>query len=56
MSTEQAAAAQPSAKKSNVKLNALREIEEKIQAKWENEKIFEENAPDSKSYDLVFLI
>jgi len=36
-------------KKSNVKLNALREIEEKIQAKWENEKIFEENAPDSKS-------
>lgn len=35
-------------KKSNVKLNALREIEEKIQAKWESEKIFEENAPQTK--------
>jgi chromosome segregation ATPase len=39
---------EPIAKKSNAKLNALREIEEKVQLKWENEKIFEENAPETK--------
>ena len=53
MTTETASAAAP-AKKSNVKLNALREIEEKIQAKWESEKIFEEDAPDSKSYVILY--
>lgn len=37
------------AKKSNVKLNALREIEEKVQAKWEAEKVFEENAPETQA-------
>jgi hypothetical protein len=37
------------AKKSNVKLNALLDIERQIQTKWETEKIFEEDAPDNKS-------
>ena len=37
-------------KKSNVKLNVLLDIEKTIQTKWESDKIFEENAPDAKSY------
>jgi leucyl-tRNA synthetase len=36
------------AKKSNAKLNALLEIEKEVQAKWESEKIFEDNAPETK--------
>ena len=37
------------AKKSNVKLNALLDIEKIVQTKWESDKVFEENAPDAKS-------
>lgn len=36
-------------KKSNNKLNAFLTIEKEIQTKWENEKIFEEDAPDNKA-------
>lgn len=32
-------------RKSQVKLNTLLEIETAVQKKWENEKIFEEDAP-----------
>ena len=35
-------------KKSNTKLNALLDIEKQIQAKWEVEKTFEENALETK--------
>lgn len=41
------------AKKSNTKLNALLAIEKEMQEKWENEKMFEEDAPaDLKQYAL----
>ena len=40
-------------KKSNTKLNALLNIEKEIQSKWENEHIFEENAPTDKQYKSI---
>lgn len=44
------------AKKSNVKLNAMLQIENDIQMRWENEKIFEEGAPnnDQEKYMVTF--
>lgn len=36
-------------KKSNNKLNAFLAIEKEIQSKWESEKTFEEDAPESKT-------
>ncbi len=35
------------AKKSNTKLNALLSIEKEMQAKWDAERTFEEDAPES---------
>ncbi|CAF0882204.1 unnamed protein product, partial [Brachionus calyciflorus] len=39
--------------KSNTKLNAFLQIEKDIQTKWENEKIFEENAPEDANEKYV---
>lgn len=36
-----------SAKKSNTKLNAMLAIEKEMQAKWEAERIYEEDAPEA---------
>ena len=36
------------ARKGTAKLSEIREIEVEMQAKWEKEKIFEEEAPDSE--------
>jgi hypothetical protein len=38
--------------KSNTKLNSLLSFEKEVQNKWEETKIFEEDAPDYKAYDL----
>ncbi len=40
--------------KSNAKLTNILTIEKDIQTKWNNEKIFEENAPEST--DLKWLV
>ena len=42
-------------KKSNAKLNALLDIEKQIQAKWDTERIFEEDALDEKRF-LFFVL
>jgi hypothetical protein len=36
-------------KKSNNKLNALLTLEENMQTKWENERAFEQDAPETQN-------
>lgn len=38
------------AKKSNAKLNALLAIEKEMQAKWEAERVYQEDAPETNQY------
>ena len=40
-------------KKSNTKLNTFLTIESDVQAKWEKEKTFEENAPENKRFTIL---
>ena len=40
--------AMAASRKGTAKLSEIREIEVEMQAKWEKEKIFEEEAPDSE--------
>ena len=42
-------------RKSQVKLNTLLEIEAKAQARWKDEKIFEEDAPPVNLYYTCFI-
>ena len=46
----------PYTRKGTAKLNEILEIERNIQAQWESEKIFEENAPTLNSPDARFVI